>query len=371
MKTAKKKAKTTIGKKKKKPKKIKTTQSKALKKTTTKKSIVKKIRPRKARTQKHQILNFSVHLKSIQRYWKTCWKAWWKTWSSPSFSKLVWFAPTAIVLILLIGGILVKTTPSHPINNAPKKLTKLYKDVQNLSTSEKVVFWSEKLLAKPELLSDLSPGPKIQDTAPVFPPSYDCTTFVETVGGLARSQDAQRLADSIISIRYHYGRTTYLNRNHFPEADWVPNNERAGILKDITVSVAGRAGIVASWAHKEIDKLAWFKSQDAKLDSRALASVSIHDGKVDVELPYIPTSKLKKMTAHIPQGAIINFVREDRKDKPVLISHQGFLIWKGGKPYFRHASAKKQITEVPFFTYVRSMNQGRWKLLGLNINQFN
>ena len=41
----------------------------------------------------------------------------------------------------------------------------------------------------------------------------------------------------------------------------------------------------------------------------------------------------------VENGTIVNFVHKNAENKPVLISHQGFLIREGGTVYLRHASS--------------------------------
>ncbi|MGE4234292.1 MAG: N-acetylmuramoyl-L-alanine amidase-like domain-containing protein [Bacteriovoracia bacterium] len=343
--------------------------AKKTKRVVKRKKTVIRPKTKKRKTSKRKALHvFSQIYKDFIAFYKACWKAWYKTWSSPKFSRVTWLGASAAVIGVLLLGILVKSGPQFHTVIKDHQLSKLFKQSENLPTNERVAFWSHQLMKNPRLLSSLEPGPKIDDSAPVFPQKYDCTTFVETIGGLVKSTDGSDLSHQIVSIRYLKGRTAYLYRNHFPEADWIPNNERAGNLKDITVSLAGKAGIVASWVHKDINKLAWFKKQHVDVDLRSLAS----SDTVPVELPYLPLNKLSKALKSIPQGSIVNIVRKDSSKMPVLISHQGFLIWKEGQPYFRHASNGHEIAEVPFLTYMEKVQRSsRWKVLGINVNQFN
>lgn len=278
----------------------------------------------------------------------------------------------AWVLPLLIVGALVlfttrKNVVSHPVALTSAKLISLFQRAEAQSVPDRIAFWSENLLKDPYLLSALGSGPAIEDTVPVFPRHYDCTTYVETVGALARSRSGEELADRIISIRYRDNKTTYEARNHFPEADWIPNNEQAGNLKDITVRVARSAGFVASFATKDIDKLAWFKAQAT---AQRVIATEVENKNVTARVPYLPIDKMEAALEHVPQGAVINVVRESKDRYPVLISHQGFLVWKNGEAYFRHASRNRQITELPFKSYLKTMRDMPWKVIGFNVNTF-
>ncbi|GEM_PF-1695417 len=284
-----------------------------------------------------------------------------------AMEKVLWALP-----VLLIFGIVALWNSGavrYPLTTMSAKLSTMFAKAEKMDRGERIAFWSEAIYKNPALLSVLAPGPKISDTAPIFPNGYDCTTYVETVGALAKSNNGVDLVDHLISIRYKNGKIGYMTRNHFPEADWIPNNKRSGNLDDITHKVARRSGLTLKYARKEIDKYAWFKKQKNVAASRAIASMS--EGETaSVKIPYIELESLKSAVTHLPQGTVINVVRQSLERKPVLITHQGFLVWKKGVPYFRHASSFKEINEVPLVAYVDSLKSMPWRVLGLNFNQY-
>ncbi len=277
-----------------------------------------------------------------------------------------WIVP--VMAIAICGSLVLRSNVTHPVAITSARLVSYFEQVQNKPLGERIAFWSENLLKNPGLLSVMGHGPTIEDTAPVFPTAYDCTTYVETVGALARSENGEVLADRVIAIRYHDAKPGFDTRNHFPEADWIPNNEAAGILKDVTVSIARQTGFVVSFVNKDIDKVAWFKAQG--MSARAVASDAEGKGVTTVRLPYLPIERIGDALKHIPQGSVINVVRASRDRYPVLISHQGLLIWKDGVPYFRHASRSRLIRETPFAEYVESLRGMPWKVIGFNVNTF-
>lgn len=282
---------------------------------------------------------------------------------------VAWALPAFFLAVGLL--MMARTSVKYPITLTSAQLIRSFEEAKVKDTEERIAFWSEKLLHKPTLLGVFGRGPDINDTAPLFPPGYDCTTYVETVGALSRSENGTDVADKLIQIRYKNGRVSYRDRNHFPEADWIPNNEDAGNLRDITLRVARKSGILASFAYKDIDKYTWFKAQRTVEGDRAVAAVAMEDQKpVSVRLPYIPLEHMKTVVENIPQGSVINVVRENRKSHPVLITHQGFLIWKKGVPYFRHASSFREITEVPFTEYLKTLKAMPWRVVGFNIDQY-
>ncbi len=89
--------------------------------------------------------------------------------------------------------------------------------------------------------------------------AVDCTTVIEQVMALSIEPDLKKaLAKTLQRIRYKNGRIDYASRNHFTEADWIPNNIAAGFLKDITREIAGSK---AQEARKLISKRQWYRAK--------------------------------------------------------------------------------------------------------------
>jgi hypothetical protein len=76
---------------------------------------------------------------------------------------------------------------------------------------------------------------------------------------LAVSENPEQFRQNINRIRYQDGKIGFVTRNHFPSADWIPNNIRAGFLTDITVQIAGPD---VKEAAAEIDKQGWYAKMD-------------------------------------------------------------------------------------------------------------
>ena len=85
-------------------------------------------------------------------------------------------------------------------------------------------------------------------------------------------------------------------------------------------------------------------------------------------LPYAPIATLKEKADAIPTGSIFNLVREDQPDKPVLISHQGFIIQKPEGTFVRHAAFDKTVEDVLLSDYLKKYDGSKWPILGMNFN---
>ena len=262
--------------------------------------------------------------------------------------------------------------PAGPSGAGP--FSEEFGSASDLSVADRVNYWSRYVTQLESAgrgenpLRVLGRGPMIEDTVPLIPNRFDCTTYVETIAALARSDSAKDFFNQLITIRYRNGDTTFTGRNHFPELDWIPNNVGAGVIEDISEQVARSAGIPAHVATKEIDRERWIaRHPEAGQVQRRLAADS--PGPVTARLSYVALADVDKVLPHLPDGLVINLVREDRPERDVLVSHQGILIREGGQIYFRHASRKGRIQTLPLRDYLRKQNYRTWPLVGINLNR--
>jgi hypothetical protein len=239
---------------------------------------------------------------------------------------------------------------------------------------------SSRFLGVPYVLGPLGEGPQGEfDRGPLV--SYtglDCTTFVEETMAFALGGDEASSLEILRRIRYRGGIISYQTRNHFTEADWLPNNIAAGFLRDITGEVAG-AGVRA--VRKVISKRAWYQAKtEADLKGfdgetpaqraerlarfRALGAAMPDQ---DVTLSYVPLEDLAALLPRIPSGTVVSLVREARDDKPTVISHQFFIFDGPGGKIIRHASLGKMVLDVPAADYISKLAGSSWRVLGFNL----
>jgi N-acetylmuramoyl-L-alanine amidase-like protein len=206
--------------------------------------------------------------------------------------------------------------------------------------------------------------------------AFDCTTFVETVMALSLDSDLDSAMRTLQKIRYKDGQIGYATRNHFIEVDWVPNNVRAGYLRDITSDVAGRSAIKVSHT---VSKRKWYlrktvaglEGEFTEDEKKHLVSKLQHLGSQlpdqRATLTALPLKALPQALAHIPSGTIANLVHADRPDGRTMVSHQVFLIKKTDGWYIRHAASGKAVEDDPIDILAR-YKYARWRLVGLNLN---
>jgi hypothetical protein len=205
---------------------------------------------------------------------------------------------------------------------------------------------------------------------------FDCTTYVETVISIAKSRQKKDILGWMDRIRYRDGKVGFETRNHFPDVDWIANNTRARIVKDITHRLDQDAVAVAEAL---IEKDEWYKLlpmtrlsgiPDGEKDARLteLRAIGATQGKIVSRVPYLRKQAIverPEILQRIPHGSIINIVRPNfdatkGAGTHMNITHQGFAFHKNGVVYFRHASPTKdpatgkgKVTEIPLLEYVQ------------------
>ena len=280
-------------------------------------------------------------------------------------------APLAAALaLLLFAPASAQVAPGHFKKSLPKAMP------------ERLVLASDALLGVKYLEFPMGEGPQGRyDSDPfVRLDRVDCVTFVEQSLAMARARTAEGMLEELTRIRYKNGVMTYQDRNHFTEADWLPNNIAAGIVRDITAEVAGSDTRTIT---KLISKRAWYAAKTVKdlkgpriqglseaekqalVDEWRASGASIPDQTVS--LAYLPIEKLGAHARDIPSGTIVSLVRADKPSIPTIVSHMGLIVQKDGHTYLRHAAQNDRVIDVLVPGYFDKYKTSKWALLGLNL----
>ena len=165
----------------------------------------------------------------------------------------------------------------------------------------------------------------------------NCQNYVETVLARAVSTNLSDLERNNNEIRYSHMPMSYFTRNHFPAADWIPNN----IHKHYVAYSPLNTAVISKMENKP----AWCETQ-------------LHDEKTCREkfkktwvvLRYIPIAKIPRVASEIPSGSIIFIVKPT---KYTLISHMGFAIQKDHELFLRAASSLAgKVTDYNLLDYL-------------------
>jgi hypothetical protein len=277
-----------------------------------------------------------------------------------------------------------------PVDRAA--VVRLIESVQFLPLHRRIEVISEKFLGHKYLLGPLGEGSHgSYNRNPLYRfDVFDCTTFVETMISLSRASDFGSFERNMNEIRYNEGRVSFTRRNHFPELDWIPNNNLNGILREISDQVSGH---LVSQARALIDKPGWY----AHLGPSAIVIPQLSDTERAESLSRLRQegSRFKPEVAitnylsiasvlasnfglrlldRIPSGAVINIVRPNwdltrTEGTHLNNSHQGLAIRKNGTLFFRNASSAtgvNRVVDAPMTEYLRKL-VGHPTIKGINI----
>ncbi|HUU02718.1 MAG TPA: N-acetylmuramoyl-L-alanine amidase-like domain-containing protein [Myxococcota bacterium] len=226
---------------------------------------------------------------------------------------------------------------------------------------------SEKFLGVSFAISPLGEGPgKLPDSDPLISfEAVDCTTFVEETLALTLSVNLKRAKDVLNRIRYRDGKVGYLQRKHFIMAQWIPLNQKAGFIEDVTHRVGGAAVRLVG---KRLDAEVWNKRRRDRAWP-LLGSDQVPG--VESSLPVIPIELAPGVAERIPPGTILFVVRHDIENMPVRITHMGLVVNRRGKQFLRHASRVfGRVADERLDAFLgRNRAYAKWPVEGINLQQ--
>jgi cell wall-associated NlpC family hydrolase len=167
---------------------------------------------------------------------------------------------------------------------------------------------------------------------------FDCTTFVETVIALSLTlreptPTFQLFCDRLRLIRYRNGEVNdYTDRLHY-FTDWVYENQRAGLVKDVTKELGGhpfdlRLDFMST--HPQL-------YQQLKDNDHFVGVIRAKEVEVSALSPYCVIYPDEIQGIQIRDGDMVAFVT---KVKGLDVTHVGFAERKGVEARLVHASSK-------------------------------
>jgi hypothetical protein len=169
----------------------------------------------------------------------------------------------------------------------------------------------------------------------------DCTTFVETVLALSRTIKQypnpafENFCGELQKIRYRNGNIQdYTSRIHY-FSDWIFENERGRIVKDVTKSIGGEPYMVSvSYMSSHPESYRQLKEYP-----KYVPVISQQEKEISGRNIYsmIPKNKISLSEKSVRNGDIVCFVTDI---KGLDISHTGFLYFENGILTFIHASSQ-------------------------------
>jgi hypothetical protein len=179
----------------------------------------------------------------------------------------------------------------------------------------------------------------------------DCWTFFEISLAFARMLEEpeenwtpERLLHYIEIDRYREGQCTgeYLSRLHYLE-DWLTDNDRRGLVEDLTRSLGGRS---VPHSAREMT-VGWRHYRYLASNRSLLGPLGQMEARVSARPLYqIPKNRVAKIEPKLRSGDIIGIISRDRGGL-YSTSHVGLALrTNDGVLHFLHASAPRNYAHV-------------------------
>jgi hypothetical protein len=271
----------------------------------------------------------------------------------------------ALVLAVLVGlfraGSAANPAVPHYATLDAAARASLVRDARAAeSMPQRLLRVSAPFLGTPYTISPLGEGTGVDADPRVRYDAVDCVTFVETVLALAAAPTAEALLPVLDDIRYAATPPAFQNRNHFVEAQWVPNNLLKGWLKDVARDVAGDAVQVAT---KVYGPERWQSRH--KLDDMPLDTSDIPRGTFRLNI--VPFAFAVAHPEKLPAGALLFVVRKDFYTQPTRVTHVGLLLDTPAGKVLRHASKEPyhRVVDEPIAAFLgRNAKYAKWPVEG-------
>lgn len=225
---------------------------------------------------------------------------------------------------------------------------------RNLPLNQLVIETSRFLLGTPYAAATLEKEP---EQLVVNLRELDCTTFVENSLALSLTlkslhPDFATYCKKLQSLRYRNGEVTgYVSRLHYT-TDWIAENEKNNMLKDITKEIGGTLlPVEVSFMTTHPDKY-----KQLATNPPLISALSVVEKENNNRTHYyIPKAEIPSVSKLIRDGDIICFTTSI---KGLDVTHVGYAFWQNGQLTFIHASTsanKVVINPVSLVDYCRGI----------------
>lgn len=187
--------------------------------------------------------------------------------------------------------------------------------------------------------------------------SADCVTHVERSIAAGCATTWEEYIQITQRLRHKDGEVTFLQRNFFPLAQWVPNN--AWLLRDVTaeLNVEAVPFTYAAYPKRFYANLEFGEDDTplgtAKSDAKAALVASLPEKELHEDV-MIPIEEVSQLGAEIQPGDIVLFIRQ--RSAPGLApwlycDHMAVVAADAGEPVFVHATVDRGVRKHPLVTF--------------------
>lgn len=229
-----------------------------------------------------------------------------------------------------------------------------FKEIKNQHLEESLMTIATSFLGSPYLEKTLEIGET--ESLVVNLSGFDCTTFVENVLAFNLTRDSpgksfENFTDNLETIRYRNGKLDgYPSRLHY-FTDWIKDNEKLGLVKDITNDLGGimlEKSINFMGTHRNLYP---FLADEENF--RRIRQTEAELAKE--ELCYLPQNQIVPIESQLRSGDIIALATSI---KGLDVTHTGFAIKRpNGRIHLIHASSSGEvkISKEPLVDYLKKI----------------
>lgn len=253
-------------------------------------------------------------------------------------------------------GVLLAATPWASMGEAQRADAMAH--LKTLPTMrERLVEATAGFVGSPYVLSPLGEGSG-RDADPLIRwDAVDCVTMIEESFALSTAEPGT-LVEVLNGLRYD-GPPAWENRLHIMETQWLPQNVKRGLLRDVTAELGG----AQTRRVKKVLSAATWKEKSG-------VGLALPDAKRTVgtyEFDIVPSNVAAELLSKAPSGLLVVVVRADRPHAVTRVSHVGVLVQTPKGPMLRHASRSfKKVVDEPLSRYLgRNLDFAQWTIEGL------
>lgn len=177
----------------------------------------------------------------------------------------------------------------------------------------------------------------------------DCTTYLENVVALSKALSKKEVTTDdflkeLENLRYRNGKLTdYSSRLHY-FSDWIYENEKKGIVKNITSEIGGEVyDKTINFMSTHVNSYPALQSDTALVDEIRKIEKEINKR----EMFFIPETNIQQIEDKIQNGDLIAITTNV---EGLDISHVGIAIHVNDRLHLMHASSKAKkviISDIP------------------------
>lgn len=221
------------------------------------------------------------------------------------------------------------------------------------STIDKIVIHVGKQFIGTPYVGGVLDKPEIENLV-IDISELDCVTFLENTVALSltikkNKTQFEDFCNELKFIRYRDGIINgYASRLHY-FYDWINNNEKKGILQNITLATGGKP-YLRTVNSMTVNRLKYAHLKD---DSSAFVVKKIEEELTIMEKFYLPKEEIRLAENKIKDGDVIALTTTI---DGMEVAHVGIAIHKNARLHFMHASSlgkKVEISDVPLFEMIK------------------